>query len=242
MVDIHCHILPGVDDGPENMEEALEMARKAVRCGVTDLVATSHFRGDGQDCALLQSRFRQLSEALEQEGIPLKLHPGAEILCLEQTGEVARAGKLPTIGDTGYVLCEFCFDNSYDFMDMVLEDISNAGYRPIIAHPERYHAIRQNPGRIRSWVRRGYIIQVNKGSVLGTFGPGVRAAARQLLNMGFVHVLASDAHSAQRRTTDLRSLRKYLLERYPPGYIRLLLEENPGRLVRGEQMAPMNNF
>jgi protein-tyrosine phosphatase len=125
---------------------------------------------------------------------------------------------------------------------MVLEDISNAGYRPIIAHPERYHAIRQNPGRIRSWVRRGYIIQVNKGSVLGTFGPGVRAAARQLLNMGFVHVLASDAHSAQRRTTDLRSLRKYLLERYPPGYIRLLLEENPGRLVRGEQMAPMNNF
>lgn len=242
MVDIHCHILPGVDDGPENMEDALEMARMAVRCGVTDLAATSHFRGDGQDYEPLKNRFRQLSEALEQEGIPLKLHLGAEILCLEQTGELARAGKLPTIGDTGYVLCEFCFDNSYDFMDMVLEDISDAGYRPVIAHPERYHAIRQDPLRLRRWIRRGYVIQVNKGSVLGAFGSGVRTAAKHLLDMGAVHILASDAHSSLRRTTDLYGLREYLLERYPPEYVRLLLEENPGRLLRGERMTRANDI
>ncbi len=242
MVDIHCHILPGVDDGAEDMSEALEMARMAVRCGITDLVATSHFRGDEQEEGLMKSRFFQLSEALEQERIPLRLHPGAEIFCLEQTGELARAGKLPTIGNTDYVLCEFRFDASCDFMDMILEDIAKAGYRPVIAHPERYHVIRRDPDRIRRWFRRGYVIQVNKGSVLGAFGSGVRAAARKLLDMGFVHVLASDAHSAHRRTTDLHRLREYLLDNYSPKYVRLLLEENPGRLIRGERMLPVDNF
>ena len=242
MVDIHCHILPDVDDGAEDMAEALEMARMAARCGVTDLVATSHFRGDtvGMDrMVLLYSQFRRLEEALLRENIPLRLHPGAEILCSWKTVELAREGQLLTIGDTDYVLCEFPFDGNYSDMDEILAGIAEAGYRPVVAHPERYGAIQQEPRRIQRWFRKGYVIQVNKGSILGSFGDRVQDTALWLLEMGFVHLIASDAHSCRRRTTDLSLLRNRMLERYPGGFVRLLLTENPGRLLRGEKMAPV---
>jgi protein-tyrosine phosphatase len=241
MVDIHAHILPEVDDGAEDLFEALEMAHMAADCGVTDLMATSHFRTEG-DRARMQRQFRLLEEALGREGIPLRLHLGAEILCLEETVELARAGKLPTLADTRYVLCEFPFDAPIDYMDALLDQIAEAGYRPVIAHPERYYAIGREPGVIRYWFSRGYVIQVNKGSVLGAFGPDVRDTARWLLNRGLVHILASDAHSAHRRTTDLGGLRNWLLDRDFGHYARLLLEENPGRLLRGEDMAPWRKF
>lgn len=242
MVDIHCHILPEVDDGAESLEEALEMARVAAACGVTDLAATSHFRGDGDEPGALERiyrRFRLLEEALEQERIPLRLHLGAEILCLLETINLARDRKLPTIADTDYVLCEFFFDAPYDYMDEILSAIAEEGYRPVIAHPERYGAIQRDPRRAQRWFRKGYVIQVNKGSVLGAFGGQVQNTAHWLLEMGFVHMIASDAHSARRRTTDLSRLRMWLLEHYPAGYGHLLLEENPARLLRGEDMAPI---
>ncbi len=242
MVDIHCHILPEVDDGAESLGEALEMARMAVRSGVTDLVATSHFQGDEENMEALGHMYRQfqrLEAAVRREQIPLKLHLGAEVLCLPGTVELARDRQLPTIGDTDYVLCEFYFDVPYEFMDEILAQIAGAGYRPIVAHPERYRVIQQEPRLARRWFRRGYVIQMNKGSILGAFGGRVQDAAHWLLEMGFVHMIASDAHSARRRTTDLSRLRRWLLEHYPAGYEHLLLEENPARLLRGEDMAPV---
>lgn len=245
MVDIHCHILPEVDDGAQSLAEALEMADMAVRCGVTDLVTTSHFHGEEENLALLDRIYRQfqrLEEALGHEQIPLRLHLGAEILCTHRTGKLAREQRLPTLGNTNYVLCEFYFDAPYDYMDRILVEITQAGYRPVVAHPERYHAIQQEPRRAQRWFRKGYVLQVNKGSLLGAFGPRVQAAARWMLDMGFVHVLASDAHSLRHRTTDLSQLENWLLDRYSPRCARLLLEENPGRLLRGEDMIPEDSF
>lgn len=245
MVDIHCHILPEVDDGAQSLAEAMEMADMSARCGVTDLVATSHFRGEEEDPDVLDGIYRQflrLEAAIRREEIPLKLHLGAEILCTHRTGELARQKRLPTLGNTDYVLCEFYFDAPYDYMDQILEEIARAGYRPVVAHPERYHAIQQEPRRAQRWFRKGYVIQVNKGSLLGAFGSRVQAASRWLLDLGFVHVLASDAHSLRRRTTDLSQLENWLLDRYSPRCARLLLEENPGRLLRGEEMIPEDSF
>ena len=242
MVDIHSHILPAVDDGAENVIQSLEMARISLECGVTDVVATSHFRGDGEEpemLALFYERFRLLENALKQERIPLRLHLGAEVLCTHETIQLARNRQLPTISNTDYVLCEFFFDVPYDYMNEILDAIAGAGYRPVIAHPERYGAVQKEPRLVVQWFRRGYVIQVNKGSVLGAFGGRVQETARWLLEMGFVHIIASDAHSPHRRTTDMSRLYRWLRERYPEDYARLLLEENPGRLIRGEAMAPV---
>lgn len=245
MTDIHCHILPGVDDGAEDMAEALAMAKLAVDSGVRDLIATPHFRGieeDPAELARFHRRLSQLSEALEKDRIPLKLHLGAEILCLQETAELAWAGKLPTLGDSRYVLCEFFFDAPYGYMDRILEDIARAGYRVVVAHPERYEAIFRDPRGAQRWFRKGYVIQMNKSSVLGAFGGRVQQAARWLLDTGCVHILASDAHSPRRRTTEMSLLRQWLLERYPEGYARILLEENPARILADREMVPVESY
>ena len=242
MVDIHCHILPDVDDGAESFADALEMAYMSASCGVTDLVATSHIRGSEaglEETDRLRRQFALLQEAVSRENIPLGLHLGAEILCTRETPALARPGRLPTLGNTDYALCEFFFDAPFSHMDEILADIARAGYRPVIAHPERYDAILEDRRRILGWFREGYVIQVNKGSLLGAFGSRVRDTACRMLDAGLLHLIASDAHSPIRRTTDLTPLRQWLLERYPEGYVRLLLEDNPGRLIRGQAMAPI---
>ena len=242
MVDIHCHILPQVDDGAESLADALEMAYMAASCGVTDLVATPHVRGDAEDidhAASLYRRFRQLQDAAARNNIPLRLYPGAELLCTEETVELARKKQLLTIGDTDYVLCEFPFHAHFFEMDEILSGIAGAGYRPIVAHPERYAAIRKDPRRILHWFQAGYVIQVNKGSLLGAFGAPARDTACRMLEAGLVHLIASDAHSPLRRTTDFSRLEDWLLSRYPPDYVQLLLEDNPGRVIRGREMAPV---
>lgn len=240
MVDIHCHILPDVDDGAETLSDALEMAYLAVSCGVTDLVATSHVRGSEEgleEIGVLPRQFLSLKEAVARENIPLKLHLGAEILCTGETAELARQGKLPTIGETNYVLCEFYFNAPWNYMEDILDTIVQSGYLPIIAHPERYDALREDRRRILHWFRAGYVLQVNKGSLFGAFGSRVQSTALWMLDTGLLHLIASDAHSPIRRTTDLTRLKEFLSDRYPLGYVRLLLEENPGRVIRGEDMV-----
>ena len=244
MIDIHCHILPDVDDGATDLEEAVAMARMAADCGVSDIIATPHFRGslDATDrLARFVRRLWQLEKQLEQENIPVRLHHGAEILCLPETVELAMDEKLPTLGHSRYVLCEFYFDAPYEYMDRILSGISNAGYKVVVAHPERYDTVVRDPRRAERWFYKGYVLQMNKGSVLGAFGQRIQETAQQLLERGFVHMIASDAHSPRRRTTDLSLLREWLLERYSQRYVQLLLKENPGRLLGGMDMAPVNS-
>jgi protein-tyrosine phosphatase len=244
MIDIHCHILPDIDDGASDLEESLEMARMAWLSGVTDIATTPHFQGQMESVELrevIDQRLTLLRTALKEENIPLRLHSGAEILCLPETPELAARQLLPTLGSTRYVLTEFYFDESFAFMDDILSEIAACGYRIVVAHPERYEAIIRDPRGAERWFRRGYLIQLNKGSILGAFGGRVQAASRWLLDGGLVHMIASDAHSPRKRTTDLSLLRSWLLERYPEGYVRLLLEENPGRLLRNEGMVPTEN-
>lgn len=240
MIDIHCHILPGFDDGSADLDESLAMAQLAYVSGTTEIVATPHFRGEEESLEQLGnllSRYERMEKAFRRRGIPLTLHPGAEILCLPSTVRLARQKQLPTLGNTNYLLVEFFFDEAPEYMNTMLAQLAACGYRLVVAHPERYEAVQKDPGLVDNWFRTGYVIQVNKGSPLGAFGPRVQQAAAGLLEAGLVHLFASDAHSISRRTTDMRPLRKWLAENCHPEYIRVLLEENPARLIRGENMV-----
>ena len=242
MVDIHCHILPQMDDGASDLEESLAMARMAADSGVTDIVATPHFPGWKDSLRLvpkLINRYTTLSKAIEEEQIPVKLHLGAEIMCMSDTAYLASQKLLPTIGDTRYFLTEFRFDESYDVMDAMLRDIAALGYIPVVAHPERYGAIQADPLAVQRWFRQGYVLQLNKGSVLGAFGSDARITAEILLKTGLVHLIASDAHSARRRTPHMGMLREWMEYHLHHRYAHILLEENPSRLLRGESMHPV---
>lgn len=240
MVDVHCHILPGFDDGAATLEDALAMARLAADSGVTDLVVTPHFPGEAASLrrlSKLMDRYELLQKALRRERIPLKLHLGAEILCLPETPRLAARKALPTIADTSYILTEFYFNVSAAYMNEILESLSNAGYIPVIAHPERYDAVQRAPKLAAYWFRRGFVLQLNKGSLLGYFGKRVQSTAIGLLEGGLVHLIATDAHSPHRRTTNMRHLRSWLQNRCNPEYVSLLLEENPARLLAGRKMV-----
>lgn len=239
MIDIHCHILPDIDDGATCLDEALEMARMAVRSGVTEIVTTPHFYGElgqAEYRQLMNQRFTQLDEAIRQAGIPLKLHPGAEILCLPETAELASLRRLPTLGKTDYVLTEFYFDESFAYMDECLADVVAGGYRPVVAHPERYGVIQRDPLLLTRWARLGYVLQLNKGSVLGAFGSLVEQTANAILELGIAHLFASDAHSSLSRTPHMGGLIQWTEEYCDPDYAAILLEENPSLLLRGKSI------
>ena len=243
MVDIHCHILPEVDDGAWDLETSLEMARMAVRCGVKRIIATPHFKGVPESLVQMPyilHQFRQLQNALKREMPGLELIPGAEVLCLPQTLEMARVGELPTLGNSRYVLTEFYFDASRHFMDATLESLQAFGYQPVVAHPERYGAVQRELGLAQSWFDRGIVLQLNKGSVLGAFGHRAEDAAVRLLYRGSAHIIASDAHTPIHRTTDLRGVREWAEDHLGREYARILLEDNPGRITRGRPMCKVH--
>ena len=240
MIDIHCHILPNFDDGASSLEEALDMARMASYSGVTGIVATPHFRGEEDfldQKEIIDLHFRELDAAIQKWSIPIQLYPGAEILCLPETPELAAQRQLPTIGNTNYVLTEFYFDESFAYMDGILSDIADYGYRPVVAHPERYDAIQRDPMLLERWARMGFVLQLNKGSILGSFGEWVEEAAHEILELGLVHLFASDAHSCYERTPHMGELQQWVEEFCDPDCARILLEENPRRLLLGQSMT-----
>ena len=238
MIDMHCHILPEFDDGASSPEEAIAMAHMAADSGVTAIVATPHFPGKADSLEripALLDRYEWLRRAVRSQRLPLKIYPGAEILCLPDTLDLAKDHSLPTIGSTVFLLTEFYFDESFSQMSRLLEGLSKEGYIPVVAHPERYHAIQEDPKLLKQWYEKGYVLQLNKGSILGSFGPEPEEAAAAMLEMGLAHLIASDAHSARRRTPHMGALQLWMEENCDPDYARLLLAENAARLLAGKR-------
>lgn len=242
MIDIHCHILPGFDDGSPDIGESLSMARMAVSSGVTGIVVTPHFPGEAASLrrlGALVDKYEQLVQAVEEEKLPLKLYPGAEILCLPETQRLAARRALPTIADTDYLLTEFFFNESAGYMGQMLDALAEAGYHPVVAHPERYKAVQMDPRVAERWFQKGYVLQLNKGSVLGAFGPQVQSTANRIVEAGLAHLIASDAHSSIERTPHMGALKQWAETWCGAAYAEVLLERNPSRLVEGRPMVPV---
>lgn len=241
MIDIHCHILPDFDDGSSSLEESLVMAHMAASSGVSCIVSTPHFPGEAESLkrtAELLEKFERLRSALREEEIPVKLIPGAEILCLAETPELAQQRLLPTIGDTDYLLTEFDFGSSASFMDGMLHELAEAGYRPVVAHPERYRAVQQDLRLMEYWFEEGFVLQLNKGSLLGAFGSRVQYTAQRITDRGLAHLIASDAHGTEHRTTHMAALTRWVRSHCSPEYTEILLKRNPARLIEGRDMVP----
>ena len=240
MVDIHCHILPEVDDGAWDLEAAVDMAKIARDSGVKKIITTPHFKGEPKSLeavGFLMHQRRLLQSRLKREKIEVELLPGAEVLCVPQTMELAKTGRLPTLGTGRYVLTEFYFDASAGFMDETLHGLRQMGYLPVVAHPERYGAVQRDPELAARWFHRGIVLQVNKGSVLGAFGRRAEDAAVRMLCRGNAHLFAGDAHGPHVRTTDLQPVRHWCLDHLGQAYTKILLEDNPGRIAAGKPMC-----
>lgn len=237
ITDLHSHILPQWDDGAQSLEQALEMARMAVESGVTVMVATPHCTNTGAHT--VRERYILLREALEECSIPLRLLCGMEILGTEETAALLQAGRLLTLNGSRYPLIEFPFSASEEGNTQILESVAQAGYCPVIAHPERYECVCRDPGCLRPWLEMGCLLQVNRGSLLGRFGSAVQDVALYLVERGLACAVASDAHSTWRRTPWLEDVYSMLEDRFSSEAARLLLWENPHRILQNQQTLPV---
>ena len=243
MIDIHAHILPGIDDGAADMNSALEMAALAVESGVTILAATPHssVHGRGQnhwDPDLMQ-RVLDFRVALKEAGIPLQIAPGMEIFGTPEVPELLQQRKMIGLNESGYPLIEFAFHNYAGQATEILEEILELGMRPVIAHPERYEYVQQDPRLLNLWVEMGCLLQINKGSLLGGFGRTVYYLAHELIERNFAFAVASDAHSPTVRTTWMGDVEAVLREEFSERMAIRLLYSNPLRLLKNSEIHGM---
>lgn len=240
MVDIHCHILPGFDDGSDNMEESIRMARLAVNGGTTVIVTTPHSNIPGsyqnffgKDYAQI---FKQFNTRLKEENIPLKIYPGNEIFAAEDFIDLIKAKKLLTLNNSDYVLVEFDFiehsESVYEKLGIILAE----GLIPVVAHPERYAFVIEDDSAPFRLKNMGCVLQVNKGSLKGSFGRGAYAVSHAILDMGLADVVASDAHSPYMRTPYLADAYQMICELYSEDYAELLLSKNPSDILDNKKI------
>lgn len=235
MVDLHCHILPDVDDGANTIDVSCEMAAIAAASGVDTIVATPHCNTRNEiknyRSPVLDAQFRMLQEAFDFYRIPVRVLPGAEVMVRDDMAQLLSEQRFYTLAGSKYLLTEFYFDTPPEYINRELARIASAGFVPVIAHPERYFAVNNSPELVRDWHERGYVIQINKGSLLGRFTEDAYEVSRALLDMHIADVIASDAHHFETRTPDMSELCMWLEDYYSEDYIRLLVEHNPRRII-----------
>jgi protein-tyrosine phosphatase len=240
VIDLHCHILPGIDDGPENVEASLAMARAQVECGVSTVVATPHVSWNyGTSAGSIRPATDALQTAIDAAGIPLRVLAGAEValtravdLSSEQLAELR-------LGGGPWLLLEPPMAVDSPGIEGMIGMVQSRGSRILLAHPERCAAFHNDSELLARLVRSGCRSQVTAGALTGTFGRTVQTLARRFVDQGLVHVVASDAHDADYRRPGLRG--SIADAGYAP-LVTWLTADVPGAILENRPLPPRPAF
>jgi len=232
MIDLHCHILPGVDDGPADFATALRMASLAAEDGIRQIVATPHVRESRPDPFGLKTRAAQLNEVLIRKGIPVRILLGGDV----SVSVALQEAKLYTLNASRYLLVEFPHTHLPANAADILFGYALQGISPIITHPERNLSILANPSKLISLYREKVYVQITGGSLLGEFGEEERHCAIFLLRSGLVDFISSDGHSPDYRKPVLAQARKVAGKILGGEKGDKLVFENPARVLANEDL------
>lgn len=236
MIDLHCHLLPGIDDGPETIEQSLELARAAVADGITHSVLTSHvhpgrYPNQRRNLEIAVDAFRA---ALVKAQIPLQVFVGGEARLCPELIDLLATKQVPYLGQVnGYniVLLEFPHQQIPLGSMRFVQSMLNIKIRPLIAHPERNKAVMASPDRINEFAEAGCWLQITSGSLVGRFGKVAQQAAFNILDQGWNCVLATDAHNMENRPPLLSEGRAALCERYGEALANSMVLERPAKIL-----------
>jgi protein-tyrosine phosphatase len=238
VIDLHHHCLPGLDDGPRTLEEAVALCKAAADEGIETIVATPHvLRGNwvNDSRALLEERLAQLRAAI---GDSPRLLLGSEYFFAHDMNEVLRSGRgIVPLAGSRTILIEFDSHNIPPLIDQPLYRAQLDGWMPLIAHPERNSVFQARPELLESLVRLGTKVQVTGSSFLGDFGDEARAAANEFLRRGIVHVIATDAHNLKRRPPLAREARRAVSEIAGNDIAQALFVDNPRAIIEGRGLV-----
>ena len=232
-IDIHSHVIPGIDDGAKDMETSMQMLRIAAEQGTSHIIATPHyFPGITQyDVSTIVNHCSILNDLTAAAGMKIKILPGSEVFLTPDVPERCVASEICTLNQSSHMLIELPFTSYPLYMDDVLYKLQLEGITPIIAHPERNANIFLHHTQVDEYVNRGILIQVNSGSITGLFGKTVQKAAMQLIQKGLVHFVASDAHTCGGRSPNLTKAAMIVEEHFGRSTADKLFYENATRFI-----------
>lgn len=233
IADIHCHVLPYVDDGAQHKQESMRLLKMQYKQGVRTICFTPHLRHemfDTPDEEIIE-QFARLKERVGALTKRMDFFLSREYFCDSQFIRKMEQGELLPMGNGNYILTEFSHGYTeqqiFDYINMILQN----GYKPLVAHVERYPALKDSPEQIRDLIAMGAKIQMNAGSVIGKEGMRQAAWCRRLLKERLVHVIASDAHDGDTRPPQLEKCADYLERKYGSDYTKQLMRFNPLKIL-----------
>ena len=244
MIDLHAHILPGIDDGPRSLKDALEMARLAVADGITTMVATPHlFRRKSVEFNNLnrpddiRQAVARFNEKLAEEQIDLTVLPGCEIPLFTEIIKFIDEQQILTINDNERYICLEMPDTVIPpATENIIFELNSRGITPIITHPERNLVFYEMPDKLRRFISLGCLAQITARSLTRGFGWGVARFTRRLVRDGLIHLMASDAHNVAKRPPVMGNALKKLSKMVGERQARDMVETFPERIIRGEQL------
>lgn len=238
-IDIHSHILPGVDDGPGSMEQTIRMLQMAVNERITTIIATPHYitGQDNPSAEELEELVRRVQQEAYRINENFQILPGSEIYCpdayySDAVIEALKSGNALTLAGSRYVLVEFSYNATFKSICLGINNLIYHGYMPILAHVERYCNLHRDTYKIEELVKMGCYIQMNCRSVIGSF-PNIDAYYnRKLIKNGMVHFIASDCHSDGHRAPVMQSIVSYLTKKCDNDLLQEIFSENPTKIIK----------
>lgn len=232
-IDIHSHLLPGIDDGAGTMGEALQMLKMAADDGIRHMIATPHFhyrRGHASP-EQIRTLTAKVQELAEQENIPIILYPGNELYYTHELLETVKAGEALTLAASDYVLLEFSPETECRRIQNAVYEFLSEGYYPIIAHMERYEAFQKHADFVQMILQMGAYFQINAGSLTGNAGWSVKRFTKTMLKNGTVHFIATDAHDTEKRIPAFGKTADWIIKKYGEDVLQELVSDHPMKIL-----------
>ncbi len=219
MIDLHCHILPGIDDGAKTSKDTLIMLKAAISEGVTVITATPHH--DPKYCnerPFILSKVKEVEALIKENDLPIQILPGQEVRIFGELLEDFRAGKLVTsAGNTRYMLVEFPSNHVPRYAEQLFYEMKLEGLQPILVHPERNSGIIKNPDLLYKFINQGVLSQLTASSITGHFGKKIQKLSFQIIDHNLTHFIASDAHNVTSRAFKMQEAFEIINNRYGVG-------------------------
>ncbi len=234
MIDIHSHVIPGVDDGSPDLETSLGLLRMAAESGTTDMICTPHVleAGRGLDWDTITTKTEELQAEAKKHRIPIRLYPGAELEFNAELLDILKAGEgRYCLAGSFYPLIELPALSMPPHIEDFLYELQIRQFVPVIAHAERHPVLMHDPARLLSWMKRGVLVQINGGSLTGFFGEKIQERAKTLVENHMACFFGSDAHRLEGRNTDLTEACKALRQLAGAQDADAILEDNPRRIL-----------
>lgn len=241
-VDIHCHCLSGVDDGPVSFAESLSLCRALADDGIRNVIATPHQLGryaDSNNAKKIRQAVVELNEGLKECEIPLTVSAGGDVRVDERIMDLLESDEILTLADGGkYILLELPHRIFIDIEPLLVE-LSSRGYCSIVSHPERHPVLSKQHGILSRWIKHSTYLQITAGSLVGDFGGAAKKAAWEMLKSEFVSFVATDSHDLQGRRPRMSGAYSMITEKANIELARRVCVENPSKVLNGEEITPV---